>query len=65
MADAVVVGVGITPNTALAEAAGLHVNVWDRTDTIADLVRSGARVDRNRLADPKVDLADITTGAHP
>lgn len=39
--------------------AGMNVNVWDITDTIADLVRSGARVDRTRLANPDVDLADV------
>jgi 3-phenylpropionate/trans-cinnamate dioxygenase ferredoxin reductase subunit len=39
--------------------AGMNVNVWDRTDTIAALVRSGVRVDRARLVNPDVDLADV------
>jgi 3-phenylpropionate/trans-cinnamate dioxygenase ferredoxin reductase subunit len=41
--------------------AGMNVNVWDVTDAIADLVRSGTPVDRRRLADPAVPLADVST----
>jgi 3-phenylpropionate/trans-cinnamate dioxygenase ferredoxin reductase subunit len=39
--------------------AGMNVNVWGLTDSIADLVRSGARVDRTRLVDPDIDLDDV------
>jgi 3-phenylpropionate/trans-cinnamate dioxygenase ferredoxin reductase subunit len=43
-------------------AAGMNVNVWDVTGQIQDLIRSGAPVDRDRLADPAVPL-DQTTAA--
>ena len=36
--------------------AGMNVNVWDVTDPIGDLIRSGAAVDTLRLADPNVPL---------
>lgn len=39
--------------------AGMNVNVWDVTDTIADLVRSGARVDRPRLVDSETPLTEV------
>ncbi|MDX6347374.1 MAG: 3-phenylpropionate/trans-cinnamate dioxygenase ferredoxin reductase component [Streptomyces sp.] len=39
--------------------AGMNVNVWDVTDTIQKLIRSGARVDPDRLADPSVPLASF------
>lgn len=39
--------------------AGMNVNVWDVTDPIQDLIRSGGRVDRARLADPGVPLSDL------
>ena len=41
--------------------AGMNVNVWDVTDRIQDLVRSGVRVDDRRLADPDVPLEDLTS----
>ncbi|PPJ24698.1 NAD(P)/FAD-dependent oxidoreductase [Nocardia nova] len=41
--------------------AGMNVNVWDVTDTIAALVRTGGPVDRDTLADPAVPLAEVTT----
>jgi 3-phenylpropionate/trans-cinnamate dioxygenase ferredoxin reductase subunit len=44
--------------------AGMNVNIWDVTDAIQALVRSDARVDPARLADPQVpltSLADNTT----
>jgi 3-phenylpropionate/trans-cinnamate dioxygenase ferredoxin reductase subunit len=48
--------------------AGMNVNVWDVTDTIAALVRSGVRVNRARLVNPEVDLAEVhldtMNGAH-
>jgi 3-phenylpropionate/trans-cinnamate dioxygenase ferredoxin reductase component len=40
-------------------AAGMNVNVWDVTDSIQELIRAGlagAKVDRDRLADPDVPL---------
>jgi 3-phenylpropionate/trans-cinnamate dioxygenase ferredoxin reductase component len=41
--------------------AGMNVNTWDVTGPIGDLVRSGARIDPARLADPAVPLADVLT----
>jgi 3-phenylpropionate/trans-cinnamate dioxygenase ferredoxin reductase component len=41
--------------------AGMNVNVWDVTDQIQDLIRSGRPVDRVRLADPQVPLPDLMT----
>src|SRR5262245_57731210 len=38
--------------------AGMHVNMWDTIDAVQDLIRSRAPLDRAKLADPKVDLAD-------
>jgi hypothetical protein len=104
-ADAVIVGVGITPATQLAtdaslEAdngikvdaaallrpghlcrrrgrqacviafwpadgrvlAGMNVNVWDVTDSIQALVRSGKPVDTATLADPRVPLELLLDG---
>ncbi|MET0789270.1 MAG: FAD-dependent oxidoreductase [Cellulomonas sp.] len=39
--------------------AGMNVNVWDVVDDVQALVRSRAVVDRDRLADPDVPLADL------
>ncbi|GAA3043183.1 FAD-dependent oxidoreductase [Kitasatospora albolonga] len=39
--------------------AGMNVNVWDVTDPIRDLVRSGRTVDPDQLADPAVPLDRI------
>jgi len=39
--------------------AGMNVNVWDVTADIQTLIRGGAVVDRERLADPAVALADL------
>ncbi|MFF2204318.1 NAD(P)/FAD-dependent oxidoreductase [Streptomyces sp. NPDC058145] len=36
--------------------AGMNVNVWDVTEPIQNLIRSGARVDTDALADPHVPL---------
>jgi 3-phenylpropionate/trans-cinnamate dioxygenase ferredoxin reductase subunit len=44
--------------------AGMNVNVWDVADAIADLVRSGAQIDVNRLRDTEVALEDLLHGAH-
>jgi 3-phenylpropionate/trans-cinnamate dioxygenase ferredoxin reductase subunit len=43
--------------------AGMNVNVWDVTGPIGDLVRSGARPDPQRLADPDVPLSDVLATA--
>jgi 3-phenylpropionate/trans-cinnamate dioxygenase ferredoxin reductase subunit len=39
--------------------AGMNVNVWDVTDPIKALIRSGKPVDRDRLADASVPLTDV------
>ena len=39
--------------------AGMNVNVWDVTDAIQALVRSGQQVDRGKLTDVDVPLADV------
>jgi 3-phenylpropionate/trans-cinnamate dioxygenase ferredoxin reductase component len=39
--------------------AGMNVNVWDVTDAIQELVRSGRQVDTGKLADPAVPLAEV------
>jgi 3-phenylpropionate/trans-cinnamate dioxygenase ferredoxin reductase component len=37
----------------------MNVNVWGVTDDIQALVRSGHPVDKGRLVDPDVPLADL------
>lgn len=39
--------------------AGMNVNIWDVTDPIRELVRSGRTVDPQQLADPEVPLTDL------
>ncbi len=39
--------------------AGMNVNVWDVTEPIKALVRSGAAIDRRRLADPDTPLDEL------
>jgi 3-phenylpropionate/trans-cinnamate dioxygenase ferredoxin reductase component len=39
--------------------AGMNVNVWDVSDPIQELVHSAASVDRGRLADPDVPIAEV------
>jgi NADPH-dependent 2,4-dienoyl-CoA reductase/sulfur reductase-like enzyme len=39
--------------------AGMNVNVWDVTEAIQGLIRSGRPVEAARLADPKVSLAEV------
>jgi 3-phenylpropionate/trans-cinnamate dioxygenase ferredoxin reductase component len=39
--------------------AGMNVNVWDVNEAIQALIRAGHPVDRARLADPDVPLADL------
>ena len=46
-----------------AVAAAMNANVWDVTDALQALIRSGARPDRARLADPDEALADLTRAA--
>jgi 3-phenylpropionate/trans-cinnamate dioxygenase ferredoxin reductase component len=41
--------------------AGMNVNVWDVSDPIQELVRSGAPVDRARLADPDVPIDEVSS----
>jgi 3-phenylpropionate/trans-cinnamate dioxygenase ferredoxin reductase subunit len=42
-----------------AVVAGMNVNVWDVTDDIRALIRSGRPVDTARLADPDVPLSEV------
>ncbi|WP_225844852.1 FAD-dependent oxidoreductase [Streptomyces sp. HPF1205] len=39
--------------------AGMNVNVWDVTEPIQRLIRSGRQVDPDRLSDPSVPLASF------
>jgi 3-phenylpropionate/trans-cinnamate dioxygenase ferredoxin reductase subunit len=39
--------------------AGMNVNVWDVNEDLQALIRAGHPVDRARLADPDVPLADL------
>ncbi|MFF4408404.1 NAD(P)/FAD-dependent oxidoreductase [Streptomyces sp. NPDC001262] len=41
--------------------AGMNVNVWDVTQDIQHLIRSGARLDSEALADPAVPLDAVPT----
>jgi 3-phenylpropionate/trans-cinnamate dioxygenase ferredoxin reductase subunit len=43
--------------------AGMNVNVWDVTEEIQALVRSGQAVDRRRLADADTPLGDLLPSA--
>jgi 3-phenylpropionate/trans-cinnamate dioxygenase ferredoxin reductase subunit len=42
--------------------AGMNVNVWDVTDPIKAIIRSGAAVDADRLADPEQPLESFLAG---
>lgn len=42
--------------------AGMNVNVWDVTDDVKRLIRSGEPVDPQRLADAAVPLGSLVTG---
>ncbi|TVL91963.1 NAD(P)/FAD-dependent oxidoreductase [Streptomyces sp. SAJ15] len=42
--------------------AGMNVNVWDVTDSIQRLIRSGARLDPTALADPQTPLESLVEG---
>jgi 3-phenylpropionate/trans-cinnamate dioxygenase ferredoxin reductase subunit len=39
--------------------AAMNANIWDQGDGIKALIRSGATVDANRLADPSTPLSDL------
>ncbi|MEV3859070.1 FAD-dependent oxidoreductase [Streptomyces sp. NPDC050095] len=39
--------------------AGMNVNVWDVTEPIQQLIRSGARPGTERLSDPSIPLGDL------
>lgn len=39
--------------------AGMNVNVWDVTDPIKAMIRSGKSVDLERLADPEIPLGEV------
>ena len=39
--------------------AGMNVNVWDVSDPIQELIRSGRKLDPARLADPDVPLTEV------
>jgi len=43
--------------------AGMNVNVWDVSDDIQALIRSRESVDRRRLEDPAVPLAELLPAA--
>jgi 3-phenylpropionate/trans-cinnamate dioxygenase ferredoxin reductase subunit len=45
--------------------AAMNVNVWEVTEDIQALIRAGQPVDRARLADPDVPLADLVPTANP
>jgi 3-phenylpropionate/trans-cinnamate dioxygenase ferredoxin reductase subunit len=39
--------------------AGMNVNIWDVSETIAELIRSGAEVDEARLRDSEVPIGSL------
>jgi 3-phenylpropionate/trans-cinnamate dioxygenase ferredoxin reductase subunit len=39
--------------------AGMNVNIWDVTEPIQALVRSGQQVDTSKLADPQVPIDSL------
>ncbi|WP_022889910.1 NAD(P)/FAD-dependent oxidoreductase [Agromyces italicus] len=43
--------------------AGMNVNVWDVSDGVQRLIRSGARIDPARLADPAVSFDELVAEA--
>ena len=42
--------------------AGMNVNIWDVTDSIKNLIRSGHPVNADALGDPGTSLADLAAG---
>ncbi len=43
--------------------AGMNVNIWDVTEVIKDLVRSGLKVDSVKLADVSIPLTEVLANA--
>jgi 3-phenylpropionate/trans-cinnamate dioxygenase ferredoxin reductase subunit len=39
--------------------AGMNVNVWDVTDDIQSMIRSGRPLDPARLSDPAIPLSEV------
>ena len=39
--------------------AGMNINVWDVTDDIQSLIRSGRQLDPARLTNPAIPLSDV------
>jgi 3-phenylpropionate/trans-cinnamate dioxygenase ferredoxin reductase subunit len=39
--------------------AGMNVNIWEGLDNIKAIIRAGAKVDTDRLADPEVPLSEL------
>ncbi|MEX7470968.1 NAD(P)/FAD-dependent oxidoreductase [Mycobacterium adipatum] len=39
--------------------AGMNVNIWDGLDDIKAIIRAGAKIDTDRLADPEVPLSEL------
>ena len=60
MAFWVVPAEGATGADEVRVLAGMHVNVWDTIDVVQQLVRERTTVDRRKLADPAVELAELT-----
>ena len=42
-----------------AVVAGMNVNVWDVSDDIQALIRSGKKVDPARLTDPGIPITEV------
>ena len=42
--------------------AGMNINIWDVTDSVKALIRSGHPVDAAALADPGTALDDLAAG---
>ncbi|ROO83698.1 3-phenylpropionate/trans-cinnamate dioxygenase ferredoxin reductase subunit [Actinocorallia herbida] len=42
-----------------AVVAAMNANIWDVTDPLQSLIRSGKKVEESRLTDPAVPLADL------
>jgi len=42
--------------------AGMNVNIWEVSDAISDMIRSGQAVDPARLANPAVPLEEVVAG---
>jgi 3-phenylpropionate/trans-cinnamate dioxygenase ferredoxin reductase subunit len=45
--------------------AGMNVNVWDVIEDIETLIRSGASIDLDALADSNVPLSDLAVRLTP